>query len=84
MAADDAQPLLDPAPRTLGVFPAHYAHAQTRAFEVQQKQLSLSAQDYAVTDLADGSSAFRVQGKALSMHMRKRAWRALCVRGREG
>jgi hypothetical protein len=66
-------PLLDPAPHPIGVFAAHRQHTTTRGLKLSQKQLSWSAQDYTVTDLADDSPVFRVRGKALSMRMRKGA-----------
>ncbi|EIN04318.1 hypothetical protein PUNSTDRAFT_93048 [Punctularia strigosozonata HHB-11173 SS5] len=62
---------LAPAPHAVGVFPAYSQHRGEVALKIREKKISLTGDDFDITDAANGAKIFHVDGKAFSLHGRK-------------
>jgi uncharacterized protein YxjI len=62
---------LAPAPYAIGVFPAYCQHQNEVALKIREKKLSITGDDFDITDAVTGAKVFHVNGDVLSLHGRK-------------
>jgi uncharacterized protein YxjI len=62
---------LAPAPHAIGVFPAYCQHQTEVALKIREKKMSVTGDDFDITDAVTGARIFHVKGTVFSIHARK-------------